>query len=205
MIDREVELIIKYSYPKLVMEEYFEARSLIFNNLAEEDIKMLKEEKKNALNKVINKISKRIIGSRQVIDGALKEDRVMPEEVQDIIARIKVTNQVEGQSIQDGFFINIPVKGYYCLLVQKQRLAVFEMYVNMDETTFIKVNRKLALYSEEDYSIALKKPDNSEGIAIVDRESATGIKGERLTLVTYFNRDYYYIDTLEKYGIKLLY
>jgi hypothetical protein len=203
MIDRELELIVKYSYPKLVMEEYFDARSLIFNNLAEDDIKILKEEKKDALNKVINKISKQIIGSRQVIDGSLKEDRIMPKEVQDIITRIKVTNQVGGQSIQDGFFINIPVRGYYCLLVQKQRLAVFEMYVNMDEATFIKVNRKLALYSEEDYSIALKKPDNSEGIAIVDRELTTGIKGERLTLVTYFNKDYYYIDNLEKYGIKL--
>ena len=76
------------------MEEYFDARSLIFNNLAEDDIKTLKEEKKNALNKVINKISKRIIGNRQVIDGSLKEDRIMPIKVyyEDISSHIDVVN-----------------------------------------------------------------------------------------------------------------
>lgn len=192
---------IMYSYPKLgVMDEYFDVRALLLNSASSDVLEDINANGKSAVTRWAKKVASDLLGERKIINGIKESIKVLPDSAVNILNGIVVTNNGPDGNALDGNYAYFPLQGYFAVVIKKQRGAIFEGYINAEHMkTCFKLQNLMAIYGNEDYSIAFRAYDNSFGFAIMYSDSLFGVKGSKMLIVSYFDSYAYYIDDASKY------
>lgn len=193
---------IKYAYARMeAFNEYYDVNSLLLetalNNVLDqgEMLADMAENGETGVQRSMKKLSDYVKGERQVVNGLKGEENVLPLQAVEILESIKAHN------IGGIIYISFPLKGEFNLTVKKQRGAVFTaegISINPDENRFMLLN-PMAIYGNEDYSIAFAASDGKFGFALMYGPSIIGAKGKNMLKVSYFDQKAYYIDDAAKY------
>ncbi|HHW01820.1 MAG TPA: hypothetical protein GXX35_03220 [Thermoanaerobacterales bacterium] len=192
---------IMYSYPKLeVMDEYFDTKALLINTANDEVIEDISTNGKTSIPRWVKQLSSTILGNRQIINGLRTNELTLPEPAVNLLKGVVVTDRTPEGNDLDGVYGYFPLQGFFKVVIKKQRGAIFEAYISVEGMkTAFKLRSSMAIYGDEEYSIAFRTIDNSFGFALMYAPSIVGAKGKNMVKVSYFDNYTYYIDDASKY------
>lgn len=152
----------------------------------------LNSKKDLTIQQASNDIEKLLLGNKTIVNSLDTKDTISSlENISKNIVISKCKNI--GTNIT---FKNINCN---CTIIQKKARGyqnIIENVIVNDETNF-NVKDPFFIYANEHFSIALRSKDF--GIAVSFKESQSGLKGDYVTIIKYYNNDYLYIDDLSKY------
>lgn len=193
---------IKYAYAKMeAFNEYYDVNVLLLETILNnklnngEILNDIYENGKNGVHRAIAMLYDYIKGERKIISGLKSGELILPEKAKQILQGIKTEKQA------GILYASFPLEGQFNVVIKKQRGAVFKadnITIKPHDNKFLLIN-PMAVYGNENYSIAFRSFDESFGFAIMYGPSITGAKGKNMLKVSYFDPEAYYIDDASKY------
>ncbi|MGB9679042.1 MAG: hypothetical protein ACPL3A_03440 [Thermoanaerobacteraceae bacterium] len=192
---------ITYAYPKLeVMDEFYNTKGLLINKANDDILEEINKNGKTAVQKWTKQLSSILLKERNIINGLRTNKPELPEEAVNILNNLVLSDKTPDGIDLDGNYIFVPFDGYFNVVIKKQRGAIFEAYMNIEKhKTAFKLYSIMSIYGDEEYSIAFRKMDNSFGFALMYTSGISGMKGQYMVRVSYYDDNTYYLDDASKY------